>query len=466
MPETTTLHFDLRHVSQEQPVLRRRQAALRADSPHAGEPRARAGPTRHWTGSRTVGSRTTRTRCTCPAAPLLLRVTAPALAPDEPLDRLVLTGIHLPRRYRVEGLQRRRRRGQDRPAPSTGRSAGRGAGDPFPVLPDKVVIDAGDLCTPLDAAHSLVFHHAELLTTQAGWAADIVYVITTAAGINDLADAIARQAKAHEQDPNQPNWVTSRPGTDWRTGQPTTPIYVWSDETLEYLRQPLWDTLQATKDDARARTAVLDGPAGDHAGPDEHRARRAGRARRPRRRTTRSRTSRRRAVSTTPSPTTSPHRRPRSASRTTTCVGCRSRSTSTRRGPATRRSGRRSRWGRSRRWTRSWRSRCRRAGRRTRSPSTSGPAGPSSGSAGWARPRSTWSYDELGIICTAVFNYAVPTLFIALGVAADQGGKAWTGVCKEIADEWAKASPFVEAVAEGPLGGAVSGGVASTTSSR
>jgi hypothetical protein len=26
-----------------------------------------------------------------------------------------------------------------------------------------------------------------------------------------------------------------------------------------------------------------------------------------------------------------------------------------------------------------------------------------------------WSYDELGIICTAVFNYAVPTMFIAGG---------------------------------------------------
>ena len=70
-----------------------------------------------------------------------------------------------------------------------------------------------------------------------------------------------------------------------------------------------------------------------------------------------------------------------------------------------------------------------------------------------------WSYDELGIICTAVFNYAVPTMFIALGVAADQGGKSWTGLCKQIATEWSKASPFVEAVAEGPLGGAVSGGV-------
>lgn len=44
-------------------------------------------------------------------------------------------------------------------------------------------------------------------------------------------------------------------------------------------------------------------------------------------------------------------------------------------------------------------------------------------------------------------------------MAADQGGESWTGLCQQIATEWSKASPFVEAVAEGPLGGAVSGGV-------
>src|SRR4051794_28384064 len=253
MPETAMLHFDLRHVSPEQPLVlragkRRYDLTLHTWESLARSRRSNAALDRLPDGRITHYADTVHLP---DGAPVLLRVTAPALAPDEPLDRLVLTGIHLPRRYRVEGLQRRRRRGQGRPAPSTGRSGGRGAGDPFPVLPDKVVIDAGDLCTPLDAAHSLVFHHAELLTTQAGWATDIVYVITTAAGINDLADAIARQAKAHEQDPNQPNWVTSRPGTNWRTGQPTSPIYVWSDETLEYLRQPLWDTLQATKDDTQ-----------------------------------------------------------------------------------------------------------------------------------------------------------------------------------------------------------------------
>ena len=42
-------------------------------------------------------------------APLLLRVTAPALRPGELLDRLVLTAIYLPRQHRAAGLERRRR---------------------------------------------------------------------------------------------------------------------------------------------------------------------------------------------------------------------------------------------------------------------------------------------------------------------------------------------------------------------
>ena len=127
---------------------------------------------------------------------------------------------------------------------------------PFPVVRDDVIIDAGDLVTALDAAYSLLFHHAELLTTQTAPATGIVSWIETAAGINDLADSIARQAKAHEQDPSQPNWVTSQPGTDWHTGGPGKPIYVWSHETLEYLRQPLRDTLRNTKNDPTSNSSA------------------------------------------------------------------------------------------------------------------------------------------------------------------------------------------------------------------
>jgi hypothetical protein len=70
-----------------------------------------------------------------------------------------------------------------------------------------------------------------------------------------------------------------------------------------------------------------------------------------------------------------------------------------------------------------------------------------------------WRYDSGGITWTSVFNYAVPTLFITLGLAADQGGKNWTDLCKSIV---AKGSAIVEAATEGPLGGLVSGSVGLT----
>src|SRR5262249_37195242 len=142
------------------------------------------------------------------------------------------------------------RRLRGRPLPLGGKLAALGVSDgAFPVPPDKVVVDLGDLCTPLDAAHSLVFQHAELLTTQAGAAADLVFWSEVARGIADLRDSISSQAQAHESDPSKPNWVSSEAGTDWKTGQQTNPIYVWSDATLEYLRLPLQDALQHTKND-------------------------------------------------------------------------------------------------------------------------------------------------------------------------------------------------------------------------
>ncbi|MGZ8803141.1 MAG: hypothetical protein ACXWZL_11160, partial [Mycobacterium sp.] len=71
----------------------------------------------------------------------------------------------------------------------------------------------------------------------------------------------------------------------------------------------------------------------------------------------------------------------------------------------------------------------------------------------------TWTYDSGGIIWTALFNYAVPTLFIALGVAVDQGGKTWSDTTKSVVS---KLSTVVEAAAEGPLGEAVTQSVSLT----
>ncbi|MGH2412929.1 MAG: hypothetical protein ACRDEA_04375, partial [Microcystaceae cyanobacterium] len=61
-----------------------------------------------------------------------------------------------------------------------------------------------------------------------------------------------------------------------------------------------------------------------------------------------------------------------------------------------------------------------------------------------------------GIGWTAVFNFGIPTLFIAFGIAFDQLGKGWTDLTKSIVSNL---SSFFEAGAEGPLGGMASGSV-------
>jgi hypothetical protein len=106
--------------------------------------------------------------------------------PDDLLERLVLTAVHIPRRDRIAGLARRRRL-QDRPLPLSPKLAALGVTDHLP--PDKVIIDVGDINLALDAAASLVFHHAELLTLQSAPAEDIVDLIYCADGIEALAIA-------------------------------------------------------------------------------------------------------------------------------------------------------------------------------------------------------------------------------------------------------------------------------------
>ena len=460
MNETAMLHFALGHLSPDQ-----------AFTLHAGPRRYEVTPHTRDTLTRSRRSNAALGRLPDHAvthfadqvqlpgnAPLLLRVTAPALRPGELLDRLVLTAIYLPRQHRAAGLERRRRPLRGRPSPSAGKLAALGLDDPFPVVPDDVIIDAGDLTTPFDAAHSLLFHHAELLTTQTAAATGIVSWIETAAGINDLADSIARQAKAHEQDPSQPNWVTSQPGTDWHTGGPGKPIYVWSDETLEYLRQPLRDTLRNTKNDPDLELQCWTALPGTTQLPMSIAPAVARGRGQPEANYTVKDVTPQSGVQNTfsydpgiasatisfknyyvrwlqvsvdqyPPGPDEPPVGPTQALGTLSPVDT---IMAVPLPPA---------------WSDFSFTFDDRASRAIVS------------LGGLGQAPFDWPYDELGIICTAVFNYAVPTMFIALGVAADQGGKSWTGLCQQIATEWSKASPFVEAVAEGPLGGAVSGGV-------
>ena len=177
--------------------------------------------------------------------PVMLRISAPSLRADDPLDRLLLTAIYIPRPLRAAGIAQRRAAGiptslrQVRCDKRSRRDARRRGTDRYRRYSRR----------PFDAAKSLVFHHPELLAFQGAAAEAILNIIDTVPGLFPLANSILSSPQAHESDPTQPNWVTSQPGQDWRTGQPTSKsIYVWSDETLENLALPLQNALRLTKD--------------------------------------------------------------------------------------------------------------------------------------------------------------------------------------------------------------------------
>ena len=459
MHETAVLHFDLSHLSPGQPFTLHAGSRRYELTPHTRDSLARARRANAALGlvpdhRVTHFSGPVRLPGNCP---LLLRVTGPKLRDDELLDRLVLTSVHLPRRHRAAALARRRQR-QGGPLPPSPKLAALGVtGDDRPLPPDKELIDLGGLVTPWDAAKSLVFHHAELVTMQAGPAADILSWIEYAAGLNDLHDSISGQSQAHENDPSQPNWVSSQPGTDWKTGKPANPVYVWSDQTLEYLALPLKDTLQKTKNDPhleRQCWTVLPGitqlpartaPTGSQLGDPE-------------------------AAYTVREVTPQSgveHDFSYDPPTATATISFKNYYL---------------------RWLQ--------ISVDQYPPGDDGKPVVPTQTLGELAPVDTimavplppdWSpfgftfdekasravvslgglgqapfdlsYDKGGIIWTTLFNYAIPTLFIAFGVAVDQLGKEWTDTCKNVVST---GSTIVEAGAEGPLGGAVSGGVGLT----
>jgi hypothetical protein len=459
MHETAILHFDLGHLSSDQPFALHAGSRRYELTPHTWHSLARARRTNaalgllpdhsvtHFAGPvRLPGN-----------SPLLLRVTAPKLRPDDLLDRLVLTSIHLPRRHRAAGLARRleRQRGLGRSPTLSPKLTALGVSD-GKLPPDKVLIDIGDVKTAMDAATSLVFHHAELLTTQAAPATDIICLIQSAKGITYLADSILRQSQAHEKDPSQPNWVNSQPGTDWQTGKPANPVYVWSDQTLEYLAQPLKDTLQTTKNDPDLQHQCWTVQPGITQLPMATAALGGRRLRDAEAIYTVKEVTPQSGVehSFDYDPTTS-----------TATVSLKNYYL---------------------RWLQVCVDQYGPDGKQVGQTQTLGQQAPVDTimavplEPDWSDFRFAFDekasrgvvsygglgqapfdlrYDSGGITWTSVFNYGVPTLFIVLGVAADQGGRAWTELCKSIV---AKGSALVEAAAEGPLGGTVSGSVGLT----
>jgi hypothetical protein len=245
MHEVATLHFDLKHLSPDQEfTLRVGRKAYRLQ-PHTRHTLARArrtnaalavlphDPVTHFTGPARLLA----------AGPVLLRVTAPRLNPKDPLERLILTSIRLPRRARLEEIRRRRVKG----AATWTKLAALG-GLAMPPA-DDVILDLEDIGTAFSAAESLVFHHPELLALQDAPGAAVLTLIQESKGLVALAQSMLDQSQAHEADPTQKNWATSQASTDWQTGEPSTPIYVWSKRTIDSLKERLKDTLQRSKND-------------------------------------------------------------------------------------------------------------------------------------------------------------------------------------------------------------------------
>ncbi len=448
MYETLTLHADLRHLAPHQHftlhvgshayrltahTAQTLAEACRSNGALAGLP---DGCVSHYTDSVLVPGN----------HPVMLRVTAPQLLPNEPLERLVLTAIHLPRRVRAAGIAQRRAAGVPT---SLGKfQAMKGIG----ILPaDDVLIDIGDIATAFDAATSLVFHHPELLALQGAPAETILNIVENAPGLYALATSILTQSQAHESDPTQPNWVTSKPGQHWKTGQPTRSIYTWSDATMENLVLPLQKALQLTKD-----TQSLEGQCWSV---------QSGITQKPMTETkVRSRASAEANYTVkelTPQSglSNSFGFNPSTSTATLTLTNAYVR------------------------WLQVSVDQYEPGGKVIGTTNTLGalsavdtimaiplPPEPSdypfifdskASSAtvsigGLGQGPFDWTYDGQGIILTSVFDYAIPTLFLALGVAVDQDGPEWSTLEKSVAG---KLLTVLEAMYEGPVGAAVTGNV-------
>ena len=460
MRENATLHFDLSHLAPGRPLTL--HAGRESCSLQRHTPQTLARARRDTKVLRLIKDRRithyAQPRRLPSNAPLLLRVTTPPRNPDELLDRLTLVSLYLPRRYRAAALARhhRRRSCHEGPVPPHPKLVAlRDPGDPPAVLPsDQDLIDLGDMNTAMDAAAALIFHHGELMTLNGEPAADIINnYILFARGINALAGSIYNQAQAHEADPAQPNWVQSVPGTDWTTGQPDQdhPIYTWSSQTLEYLAQPLQDSLKQTKNEPDLKNqcwTVLPGVT---------------------------------QVPLPVAPSVTASAADGEATYTVTAVTPQSGvshtfafdpSTST---ATVSLDNTYLRWlqvnvdqyapGGGQVGTTQYLSMLSTPNTIMSVPLPSDPTDVpfvfSEGASkavvtmgGLGQAPFDWTYDRYGIGCTMVFNYAIPTIFIALGVAVDQGGTAWTDAQKSAVP---KILAILENAAGGPLATATSG---------
>jgi hypothetical protein len=456
MHETATLHFDLSHLAPDQPF-----------TLHAGSRRYDLLP--HTRDSLALSRRSNAALELLPDdrvthfagpvrlagnSPLLLRVTAPKRNPDDLLDRLVLVSLHVPRRHRLAALAQQRQRLQGQPVPLPPKLAFLGATSRIAGLTpdDELLADIDNMNTAMDAAAALIFHHPEVLTIQASWAAKIVLYLPHANGLFFLGQSIQDQSKAHEKDPSKPNWVNSQPGTHFQTGQPTKPIYVWSGATLEFLQKPLRDVLQKTKDDPGLETQcwtvqpgttqvqLTEAPASGLLADAKATY------------TVREKTAQSGVE----------HDFAYDPDNSTATVSLKNyylrwlQVNVEQYGPGGEQVGQ-----------------MRVIGQQSPVDTIMAVPLPPDWSpypfkfddgasratvsfGGIGQPPSDGPHVISGVTWTALFNFAIPMLFVTLGVAEDQGGKAWSDLTKQVVG---KLTAVVEAVAEGPLAGVVTGGV-------
>lgn len=249
--ETKTLHFDLSHGDPEAAYTL--HACLREYrlERHTAETLAEAKRS-HRALAHAPAARVTHfvRDLTLPAdMPLILMVTGPTL-PGASAATLEHLSIHLPREARRRAVVAMR--GQ--PAhPSQGKLHPKLEMFGFPdelSTDDDIVIDVHDWKTAMEAAVSLVNHHAELLNLDDDVAARVMSHIEYSSGISDLMISIYIQAEEHKRNPtNSNNWINPSQWLDIETLQPKKdePRYAWSEETQKWVPGPMKSALRTTK---------------------------------------------------------------------------------------------------------------------------------------------------------------------------------------------------------------------------
>jgi hypothetical protein len=184
-----------------------------------------------------------------------LLVTAPTPIQGAKLDTLLFSKIHIPRQARsdlVERLVCTGHRNTSRPHPKF-----LAVGVKCIMTHDPAcIIDVHDWVTSEDAAHSIISHHIELANLLGTVAATVANYIEYANGFSDLAIQILTQAKAHQQDPSKQNWAFETPYLDTNLKPTNKSYYNWSAITKEWMRAPLQDSLNQTKNDPSLQSAT------------------------------------------------------------------------------------------------------------------------------------------------------------------------------------------------------------------